>query len=108
MASSFSSFSADKRGYNSYIKSLGINLEPGMSAVSCGAMSLPEFVQAVKMSPENQINELYLTIERLNDTWFELIQKGQDDNNIENDAYHIKHNLRRYVYQLEKLEKSVK
>jgi hypothetical protein len=103
MASSLSSFSADKRGYNAYLKSMGIDRND-QEAILVNAMSLSQFVTAVKSCPENKAEELNGRIEELNDRWFELLMAGQDDNNVEHDAYHIKHNLRRMVRELEKLE----
>jgi len=109
MALSLSSFSADKRGYKSYLKALGVEFVEG--EFNPMVISFSEFKFAVKNSPENRVNELYAELERVNTRWGELLDCGADDSGDgmgevknDNDAWSCKMNARRLVREIEKVE----
>ena len=104
-----SSFSADKGGYKSYLKSIGVEYVEG--EINPMTMTLGQFKNAVKGTSENRLDSLYTELERVNERWGELLLDGADDSGdgmgelkSDNDAWSCKMNARQTVREIEKLE----
>ena len=99
---SFSAFTPDKRGYNSYLKTLGVNKGEFNAFVE----TFPQFVRAVEaVNPKGKIDGLYNDLEKINDLWLDALESGQDDTDVNQDAFHLKGNAKRIVLLIEELEK---
>ena len=74
------------------------------SKISSGQISAMEYwvdsfhqFKAAYVTEESKAIELDNRINKLNEKWFDLtVNQGQDDSDIETDAYHMKMNLRRF------------
>ena len=63
---------------------------------------MPTFLQ-FKTQSIDRISELEKQLEEVNESWYNHLKNGQDDNDIHTDAYHCKMNAKRLVYKLEEL-----
>ena len=102
-------FSADKRGYKSYLKSIGAEYKEG--EVNAFVVSFSGFKRMINNTPTNRVDRLYDDLEKVNARWGELLEMGADDDGdgmgeskSDNDAWSCKMNARRIVKLIEEIE----
>ena len=93
-----SSFTPNKTGYKKYLKAIGIDYKEG--EFNPFGLTFSQF----KSEATNKITKIEKQLEDVTSYWNILLDKGQDDNDPNTEAYHCRMNARKLVYELQKLE----
>ena len=108
-----SDFTNTKQGYRKFLTALGYG-EQMVKDIASGSVpasfymvpSFKAFKQAHE-TEETKLDALYTRLEKLNDRWGDLLDEGQDDTDMYQDAFHIKKNAANLVRQIEEFEQSI-
>ena len=104
-------FSPSKVGYRKYIVALGHTKELADNIVmgweAAGIYFIESYKEFLRLheTKEGKLDGMYKELEAKNEKWLAMIQSGHDDNDLHDDAYHMKMNIRNLVHRIEEHEK---